>query len=1093
MERPSPPVGRVQWPSYQAQEPSSQAHGHHPQPIHPHGPYQHAQVHSAPPQQGLGHLGYKPQPQIPCFQQSQTKAPQCQQTEVGAFQQSQPMVSSFQQSLFRGSSHQQFQVVSKDQGYSLQQQTHGSPFQQSNAQKGLHQHQQQWGSTFQQAQPQCPPHSQSQRSSYGQFLRPHYQQALGPSYSEQQLQDPHFQHRYKEMSFPRQEPSSCSLQSQSLEHTNQFQSGSLLKEQPSVTTFEGRPKQEPQRPTDLKQPEQPTFQQVQRHGGPYQQTRPSALHTPLHTQDQCGLAPFVHQSFNSNESLDNRVPPFPTSRSLGNPPEHIHHVGSVLQNIRVDSDSKGAVSHTMFQGSNFLERPQYSLALLSTPAAAQSRVSSDPVHQQGPERTASTGPAMPLGGEPLVSHQVGTQQISYSPSLQSVNVHRHDTSPSLPLSVIQSQGNCQVPNADRAHVLGHTSYTHSNSVPRKDPPSFTHLDRVPFQGHPAHPNQSDTLFTGVNSLPVQNSNSFSYSNESHMQGITQCPKPNSAQIEGNIQLPRSDKLQMQNLPQVIAQDAAHPQAIPSLPGLQRIPVQNEESLVQGCHPSAHGVRASIQSNSSVPYQEKSALQTNQQFTHVDRPPVQTSQQFPFSDSIPTTYGPPSLPPDLQSVKDYQLQYANKPPPQDDQCFSHPGMAQLQFLNRLPQPDRPEVQAEHPFPPCTVPRQWHLNAEHFQNVGSPLVCGGETPQLFPTKGVNNGFASQQEGESIQRKQDELWISRFLANRRQTLQHLTKSAGSPSIAEARELLYGAQKLVWELRTVCQLLQENAENEDVWSEVYLQAVNIHKELQDKMKALNRPGYIEGVKKKLEKIRKRRLRIQREKHETPAKKEEAARAAEREAKIDKWRMKCIHEVHEKKREREVKAAADSVLSEVLKKQGDTKRMISVLRALEKLRKLRKEAAARKGVSPPVSADDTFENHIKRLRLLIKERTELYDAEERALRVMLEGEQEKERKIEREKKQKKERDKLLQQQHEINCILFGEPEELPPDHPLLPFRQYYLQAEHSVPSLIQIRNEWDQYLVPADHPGGTCIPPGWVLPSLPTSDAWAAAVGQTD
>lgn len=47
---------------------------------------------------------------------------------------------------------------------------------------------------------------------------------------------------------------------------------------------------------------------------------------------------------------------------------------------------------------------------------------------------------------------------------------------------------------------------------------------------------------------------------------------------------------------------------------------------------------------------------------------------------------------------------------------------------------------------------------------------------------------------------------------------------------------------------------------------------------------------------------------------------------------------------ERELKAAADSVLSEVRKKQADTKRMVDILGSLEKLRKLRKEAAARKG-----------------------------------------------------------------------------------------------------------------------------------------------------
>ncbi|KFP70139.1 Programmed cell death protein 7, partial [Acanthisitta chloris] len=192
---------------------------------------------------------------------------------------------------------------------------------------------------------------------------------------------------------------------------------------------------------------------------------------------------------------------------------------------------------------------------------------------------------------------------------------------------------------------------------------------------------------------------------------------------------------------------------------------------------------------------------------------------------------------------------------------------------------------------------------------------------------------------------------------------------------------------------------------------------------------------------------------------------------------------------ERELKAAADSVLSEVRKKQADTKRMVEVLRALEKLRKLRKEAAARKGVCPPPSADEAFENQVESLKTLLKTRTELYEAEERALRVMLEGEQEEERKREMEKKQKKEREKLLQQKLEMDSKLFGDPAEFPLTHLLQPFRDYYLQAEHSVAALIQIRHEWDQYLVPADHPEGSCIPPGWVLPSLPTSDTWATAV----
>ncbi|NXY17746.1 PDCD7 protein, partial [Atrichornis clamosus] len=318
----------------------------------------------------------------------------------------------------------------------------------------------------------------------------------------------------------------------------------------------------------------------------------------------------------------------------------------------------------------------------------------------------------------------------------------------------------------------------------------------------------------------------------------------------------------------------------------------------------------------------------------------------------------------------------------------------------------------------------------------------------------------------------------------------AAASPS--SARAVAVAALERVARVTALCRALRRREDEGDElgWARAREEAEAALLDLREVVRPLQEPGYGEALRRKAERARKRRLRLQRRKHEArAAKEEETARAAEREAKIDQWRAKCIQEVEEKNREQELKAAADSVLSEVRKKQADTKRMVDILRGLEKLRKLRKEAAARKGVCPPPSADEAFENQVESLKTLLKTRTELYEAEERALRVMLEGEQEEERKREMEKKQKKEREKLLQQKLEMDSKLFGDPAEFPLSHLLQPFRDYYLQAEHSVAALIQIRHEWDQYLVPADHPEGSRIPPGWVLPSLPTNDTWATAV----
>uniref|UniRef100_A0A8C8SWE5 Programmed cell death 7 n=1 Tax=Pelusios castaneus TaxID=367368 RepID=A0A8C8SWE5_9SAUR len=358
---------------------------------------------------------------------------------------------------------------------------------------------------------------------------------------------------------------------------------------------------------------------------------------------------------------------------------------------------------------------------------------------------------------------------------------------------------------------------------------------------------------------------------------------------------------------------------------------------------------------------------------------------------------------------------------------------------------------------------------------PWVEGGAEPRGW-----------EAEDEAALRQRDELWLAQFLAQRRPRPRSLPPAA--PSLGQARQLAAGALRPVARLVALCRDMrrQEAAGDEAGWG----QAGALLGELRELVQPLREPGYLGELRRKAEKARKRRLRLHKRKQEAEAAREqEAARAAEREARIDQWRAKCVQEVEEKNRERELKAAADSVLSEVRKKQADTKRMVDILRALEKLRKLRKEAAGRKGVCPPPSADEAFELHIQKLRTLIKKRTELYEAEERALRVMLEGEQEEERKREMEKKQKREREKLLQQKRDIDSMLFGDPDEFPLNHLLQPFRQYYLQAEHSVAALIQIRREWDQYLVPDNHPEGSCVPPGWVLPSLPASDTWATAV----
>ncbi|XP_030045621.1 bromodomain-containing protein 4 isoform X2 [Microcaecilia unicolor] len=604
----------------------------------------------------------------------------------------------------------------------------------------------------------------------------------------------------------------------------------------------------------------------------------------------------------------------------------------------------------------------------------------------------------------------------------------------------------------QAHLQHHT--TQLQFPPPKQHPlqQRTH----PEQQYSGHHGQSP-LLTGTHSpdflSPNENQALFPAPGGSSLRGQQGQPPPPRLEAFSAVHIPRATEISSEfkglncsgsslcSNAEVQRSDSLSP-LLPPSPVMSDLKQQAFQRSLQSDHLFPHPDKPPVQTNLPFPQPERPPVQTNHPFPRPDRAPVQTNHPFPQPDRPPVQTNHPFPQPDRIPLQtNHPFVQSDRPPVQTNHPFPQPDRPQVQTELRFPQPDRLPVQTNHPFPQPDRPQ---IQTDHpFPHTDRPPVQSSypfshpnrsqmhweENPELLTGQKawINEDrlmFPSEEGGDQshLQDEQDKQWLSSFLINRRKKVHPIVKTVGSPSVSEVRKLVYGALRLVSELTVACEELKEMTENGTAWSETYLKATNIYKDVDEKMKILNEPGYIEGVKKKLEKIKKKRLRLQRRKQETPEGKEDATRSAEREAKIDKWRMKCIQEVEEKNRERELKAAADSVLSEVRKKQADTKRMVDVLRALEKLRKLRKEAAGRKGISPPPSADETFEQHVARLRVLIRKRTELYDAEERALRVMLEGEQEEERKREQEKKQKKEREKLLQQQREINSILFGNP-----------------------------------------------------------------------
>ncbi|XP_035483846.2 programmed cell death protein 7 [Scophthalmus maximus] len=358
------------------------------------------------------------------------------------------------------------------------------------------------------------------------------------------------------------------------------------------------------------------------------------------------------------------------------------------------------------------------------------------------------------------------------------------------------------------------------------------------------------------------------------------------------------------------------------------------------------------------------------------------------------------------------------------------------------------------------------------------------------------ARPEDEAAFRRQQDAQWLRLFLQRRvkvskgPQSPQHQRpRRVGLPGL---REALYGAAQLVSALEQSCRTLTDNVENDCLWTRDYLTVLSIKSELQDKVQRLRDGHGLKTLREQVSRVGRRRSR--RRRTGDLLRQEETHRrevASEKEAAIDAWRMKQIRDVEERKKEQELKLAADLVLSEVRKKQADLKRMQDVLRSLEKLRGLRKEAAARKGINTERECDEAFSDGLARLRGVMKRRTGVYSAEENALMVMLEGEQEEERRREQERRAKKEKDAQSKRKLRVDAMLFGD--DGPVHSVLQPFREHYTQAQRSLHTLIQVRRGWDMFTVAADHPDGSRVPQSWILPEPPSDQDWASALHSVD
>lgn len=156
-------------------------------------------------------------------------------------------------------------------------------------------------------------------------------------------------------------------------------------------------------------------------------------------------------------------------------------------------------------------------------------------------------------------------------------------------------------------------------------------------------------------------------------------------------------------------------------------------------------------------------------------------------------------------------------------------------------------------------------------------------------------------ALQRLRDRQWLEAVFGNpRRPVGPRPPRAPVGPSLGEVRARLRAAFRLVRRLRSLGQSLREAEADGTAWASLHAQAVPLRAELAERLQPLAQAAYVGEAQRRLERVRRRRLRLRERAREREAEREaEAAQATEREQEIDRWRVKCVQEVEEKKRVR--------------------------------------------------------------------------------------------------------------------------------------------------------------------------------------------------
>ncbi|XP_014666216.1 PREDICTED: programmed cell death protein 7-like [Priapulus caudatus] len=445
-----------------------------------------------------------------------------------------------------------------------------------------------------------------------------------------------------------------------------------------------------------------------------------------------------------------------------------------------------------------------------------------------------------------------------------------------------------------------------------------------------------------------------------------------------------------------------------------------------------------------------------------------------------------------------------PPPQYNQTYNYPPPPPPPPPHGCPHATDHQQQQMAPqqFPPQSFPlAHSHTHSingnqmmryESGQNwVSAGSVQGCTTPQIsqgirFRSQSCQKPIESTAFGETrLESKgvEDKLWVKEWL-NRHKLEPKEQQKKAEPETWNLRNLLQQMDTYITVIKEKENSLTENIKNIDFsWEKEHTETLALQQKLESLKKSLQDDSIIVKAVKKIHKKEMRRRKLRERKKAMHLQKENQSR--ELHEQIDAWQNAIIQKNAEEKQEAQLKKEADETLSEVRKKLADVDRWLHLLAALEQLRQLRKEAAFRKGLKPPEETDEKFTERVAQMRKVIAGQRAVYEAEERTLQVMLDVEQEETKIKEKERQAQRVGQQMQMKRDEICESLFGVPEYKLNE---VTFNdEYYSQAFRNIECFLNVRSQWDAFLVPENE--GATLPHSWVMSAPPCDTVWSSAV----